>query len=304
MRKPAFLAGLGWIAVLFLPLALPAQQAAKPSTHEQAAREMYHLVGGAKAAEAGAEAMMGIIRDNPEVAPYEDVFRAWFRKVFAEEGFESEVVALYMKSFSEAELREITAFYKTPVGQKSLALFPELMKQGAELGMRRAEEHAAELEEMLAQARREREGEGSAGHGNPQKRTISDIRNVGTAMFSWLTDQAGAAAAGQSQTETPAPPVDLKNYPPISFEELEKILVPTYLRTLPKTDGWGHPYEYYLNFEDPMAEQVMMIRSPGEDGKFSAPRYKVGAFEPGDLDQDIVWADGYFVRWPEAPKPN
>jgi hypothetical protein len=300
MRKPAFLAGLGWIAVLFLPLALPAEQAAKPSSHEQAAREIYRLLGGAKAAEAGAEAMMGTIRQNPELAPYEDVFRAWFRKVFAAEGFESEVVALYMKSFSEAELRELTKFYKTPVGQKALALFPELMKQGAEIGMRRGQEHAAELEEMLAQAKREREGEGSAGHGNPQKRTISDIRNVGTAMFSWLTDQAGAAAAGQSQTETP--PVDLKSYPPISYEELEKVLVPTYLTELPKTDGWGHPYEYYLNVQDPMAQQVMMIRSPGKDGKFSDALYSVGAFEPNDLDQDIVWADGYFVRWPEAKK--
>ena len=300
MRKPAFLAGLGWIAVLFLPVALPAQQAAKPSSHEEAAREIYRLLGGEKAAEAGAEAMMVMVRDNPEIAPYEDVFRAWLQKVFAAEDFESEVVALYMKSFSEAELRELAKFYKTPVGQKALSLFPELMKQGAEIGMRRGQEHAGELEEMLAQARREREGESPASSGNPQKRTISDIRNVGTAMFSWLTDQAGAAAAGQSQTEKSTPAVDLKNYPPISFEELEKILVPTYLKELPKTDGWGHPYEYYLNVKDPMAQQVMMIRSPGRDGKFSGARYDVGAFEPGDLDQDIVWADGYFVHWPQA----
>src|SRR5436305_9180884 len=34
-----------------------------------------------------------------------------------------------------------------------------------------------------------------------QKRTVADMRNVGTAMFSWLTDQVGAAAAGQTATE-------------------------------------------------------------------------------------------------------
>src|SRR3984893_6156069 len=33
-----------------------------------------------------------------------------------------------------------------------------------------------------------------------QKRTVADIRNTGTAMFSWLTDQVGAAAAGQTTT--------------------------------------------------------------------------------------------------------
>ncbi|HKV06643.1 MAG TPA: DUF2059 domain-containing protein [Thermoanaerobaculia bacterium] len=300
MRKPAFLAGLGWIAVLFLPLALPAQQAGKPSSHEQAAREMYRLIGGEKTAEAGAEAMMVVIRDNPDLAPYEDVFRTWYRKIFAAGDLESEMVALYMNAFSEKEIRELSAFYRTPVGQKALAVMPELMKQAADLGLRRVKEHALELEDMIAQAKREREG--SASPGTRQKRTISDIRNTGTAMFSWLTDQVGAAAAGQSQTEKKTPPVDLENYPPISHEELEKILVPDYLQELPKTDGWGHPYEYYLNVKDPMAQQVMMIRSPGKDGKFSDGPYSVGAFEPADFDEDIVWADGFFVRWPQATK--
>ena len=34
-----------------------------------------------------------------------------------------------------------------------------------------------------------------------QKRTVADMRNTGTAMFSWLTDQVGAAAAGAAATE-------------------------------------------------------------------------------------------------------
>src|SRR5437588_9881670 len=40
-----------------------------------------------------------------------------------------------------------------------------------------------------------------------QKRTVADVRNCGTAMFSWLTDQVGAAAAGASATQ-----VDLGTY--------------------------------------------------------------------------------------------
>src|SRR5215831_13836410 len=34
-----------------------------------------------------------------------------------------------------------------------------------------------------------------------QKRTVADVRNTGTAMFSWLTDQVGAAAAGAAATD-------------------------------------------------------------------------------------------------------
>ena len=48
-----------------------------------------------------------------------------------------------------------------------------------------------------------------------QARTTTDIQQVGTAMFSWLTDQVGAAAAGQSQV-----PVDLTNYPEITRADL------------------------------------------------------------------------------------
>src|SRR5881227_4046400 len=40
-----------------------------------------------------------------------------------------------------------------------------------------------------------------------QKRTVADMRNTGTAMFSWLTDQVGAAAAGQTRTQ-----VNLSSY--------------------------------------------------------------------------------------------
>ena len=52
-----------------------------------------------------------------------------------------------------------------------------------------------------------------------QKRTVADLRNVGTAMFSWLTDQVGAGAAGQSQTSGESKTISLTQYPPISRKE-------------------------------------------------------------------------------------
>lgn len=134
-----------------------------------------------------------------------------------------------------------------------------------------------------------------------QKRTIADLRNVGTAMFSWLTDQVGAAAAGQSQTPEPAS-ANLSDYPAISREELAKILVPMYIQEIPELDGWGHPYEYHLNTANPLGERVMAIRSPGRDGQFSGDTYKIGPFGAERFDDDLVWVDGFFVQWPEKPK--
>jgi hypothetical protein len=291
--------GLGVVCcALFLAASAAGGQAPTPvSSHESAARELVRLSGGAGLAEAGAEAMMGTIRQNPELAPYEDVFRAWYRKVFAAGDLESELAGLYVGVFSEGELRELIAFYKTPVGAKTLTVLPALMQQGAEIGLRRAQAHAPELAEMLEKAKAERDPQGT--DQAAQKRTVADIRNIGTAMFSWLTDQVSAAAAGQSEA---AKVVRLPGYPRISSAELEKLLVPDYLQSLPKTDGWGHPYEYSLNAADPLAREVMAIRSPGRDGTFAATEYAVSAFAPDDFDQDIVWVDGFFVRWPQAPE--
>jgi hypothetical protein len=129
-----------------------------------------------------------------------------------------------------------------------------------------------------------------------QRQTTADIRNTGTAMFSWRTDQAGAADA--PQIERPGTHADMGKYVPISRTELENILVPQYAQSIPEKDGWGHPYEYYLNVKNTLAQQVLGVRSPGRDGIYSDTDYSVQGFDWDNFDQDIVWVDGFFVRWP------
>jgi hypothetical protein len=286
------------IAVICLPLLVLVGAAPKPapiSPHEKAARELLQIVGGEDLAMGGAKATMALILQDPDMAPYKDVVRGWFQKVFSEANIESEMVKLYMERFSEKELREIAAFFKTPSGRKAIAAMPDLMEQAVGIGMKRAQEHGYELDEMIAKAKEERESQVT--DAEAQKRTVADIRNTGTAMFSWLTDQVGAAAAGQSQTEIGD--IDLDDYPVLSRDEVQSILLPQYMQTVPERDGWGNLYEYYLNVENPLAVHVMGIRSPGRDGRFSADSYTVTSFDPSEFDEDIVWADGFFVRWPQ-----
>ena len=127
-----------------------------------------------------------------------------------------------------------------------------------------------------------------------QKRTVADMRNTGTAMFSWLTDQAGAAAAGAAATD-----VDLANYVTIDVSTLNDTLVPQYLQAVPEKDGWKRDYTYWLKTGTSVLDRtVMAIRSGGRDTVVGT-NYTVAPFDPTDYDQDIVWADGFFVRWPE-----
>jgi hypothetical protein len=153
---------------------------------------------------------------------------------------------------------------------------------------------------------------GAAGTAKPPsgspatKKAIGDIRNAGTAMFSWYADQKGSAKGkgeGKAHAEHAGEAVarvDLGAIPVISYDDLATLLVPKYIRSLPRNDPWGRPYEYRLNTRNLEATQIMAVRSAGADGKFSGDSYEVGAFSPTDRDHDLVWSDGYFVAWPEA----
>jgi hypothetical protein len=136
-----------------------------------------------------------------------------------------------------------------------------------------------------------------------QKQTVTDVRNVGSAIYFWYKDEMApkrsAEAHKKAEAESEASSVDITAVPAISREELEKILVPKYIAAIPRTDGWGHPYEFYLNLKDLNAVRVMGVRSTGRDGQFAGNVYEVGAFPPPEYDQDIVWVDGYFMRWPQ-----
>lgn len=127
-----------------------------------------------------------------------------------------------------------------------------------------------------------------------QKRTVADIRNTGTAMMSWLTDQVAAAAAGQAVVNE----VDLSSYDPITHPALNAQLAPRYIQAVPLEDAWGSDYSFYLTTAQFDSDDLMAIRSPGQDGVFSGTTYTSNSFKPTDYAEDIVWANGYFVRWP------
>jgi hypothetical protein len=136
-----------------------------------------------------------------------------------------------------------------------------------------------------------------------QKRTVVDIRNVGTAMWNWYKAEVAPRRSPEShkkaEQESQTKEVDFQRVPVISREDLAAVLVPRYIAAIPTEDGWGNPYEFRLNTRDANAIVVMALRSAGKGGQFSGSRYSVSSYEPSEYDQDIPWMDGFFVRWPE-----
>lgn len=130
-----------------------------------------------------------------------------------------------------------------------------------------------------------------------QKRTVGDLRNVGTCWMSWLTDQVSATAAGQ-MTRT----FDISGLSLISHDDLFQSLYLSqdffYCQDIPGYDGWGYGFEYYLNLDNLLGANVMAIRSAGRDGLFSDTNYPIGPFLATQYDADLVWADGLFIHYP------
>jgi len=113
-----------------------------------------------------------------------------------------------------------------------------------------------------------------------QKRTMADIRAVAIAWEARNSEEGTFAAAGFTF------PIS------VAYDDLRTKLSPTYMRSIPRYDGWGRPLQFGT------IGKVYGIRSAGRDGKYETDDYEQGAGENPDCD--IVFSNGSFVRYPET----
>lgn len=148
-RRPA--AAIGGAVLLALSAVAAAEDAAPVSeTHYAAARELLATMNVAETLRATSEmAADTMIRQNPVLAPYRDVILEWQSSFLNWETLEASYVNLYAEAFTEQELREMTRFYRTPVGRKSLTKLPELMNKAAAIGESYARDNLPALQMMI-----------------------------------------------------------------------------------------------------------------------------------------------------------
>ena len=127
-----------------------------------------------------------------------------------------------------------------------------------------------------------------------QKRTMADVRSVAIAWESRAVDTKSYNAAAVTFT---VPPTS------VTYNELTLLLAPTYMRNIPRTDGWGFPLDFALDqpIGGPQAA-VYSVRSPGRDGQFSGNAYSAGPTT--EFDCDIVFSGGSFIVWPEGTQTH
>jgi uncharacterized protein len=138
------------IVVPFALLQAPATGRADATTHRQAAVELLDLMDQKRTLDAGMNTMLDVqVQSNPSLAELRPVMRTFLQKYMSWDAIKDEFARIYVEAFSEPELRELIAFYKTPIGRKSVKLLPKLMEQGAQIGAKSVQAHMPELQQQI-----------------------------------------------------------------------------------------------------------------------------------------------------------
>lgn len=91
------------------------------------------------------------IEQNPGMKAVEPEMRAYLTKYMSWQAMKEDMVQLYAREFTEKELKELTKFYQTPTGRKTITKMPQLMQAGMEIGQKRMQEHLPELQQAIAE---------------------------------------------------------------------------------------------------------------------------------------------------------
>lgn len=127
-----------------------------PETHRRAAEEMLEALHMQRTLAAALETSIRTqLEANPSLRPFEPVLREFLGRHMSYESIRGDLLRLYIERFNELELRQLTSFYRTPLGARAIEEMPALMERGSQIGVARVREHARELEGMVQQYVRE-----------------------------------------------------------------------------------------------------------------------------------------------------
>lgn len=149
--------------------------------------------------------------------------------------------------------------------------------------------------------------------------TVRDLKRLGKAYASWAADNGAAVPAAERARLRAEAKAAREAMPPtpkgfylwregtlrrMTSNEMARRLRPTteifYIRNLPVKDRWGNRIEILGAPENLFGYELLALRSAGPNGRFDGDRVPIGAWGPGEANDDIVWADGSFQRWPAA----
>lgn len=152
MRLARFSTSLA-LALVFGAGSALAQDGSFTATHREAVRQLMEVTRVRELTEQSADAMLkGQLQQMPQLAPYATVLQDFYHEQMSWTALEPEYTRLYLELFTEPEVRELIAFYQSPLGQKMLTKMPLLMAKSSELATRRIQAAMPQLMQRMQAA--------------------------------------------------------------------------------------------------------------------------------------------------------
>lgn len=138
-------------ALLFL--LTPALAMADDASHRQQVETLFRLTQmEKKIQESVANVLQLQLRQNPHLQKNSKALEAFLQKYIGWQAMRQDLTEMYLRTFSEAELEQINAFYITPAGQKVINVVPQLVQQRNQIAMMRLQQNIGELQQIMSSA--------------------------------------------------------------------------------------------------------------------------------------------------------
>jgi hypothetical protein len=138
-------------ALLFL--LAPALAMADDAAHRQQVETLFRLTQMEKKINESVDNVLQLqLRQNPALQKNSKELESFLQKYIGWGAMKDDLADMYLKTFSEAELEQINAFYITPAGQKVINVVPQLVQQRNQIAMMRLQKNIGELQQIVSTA--------------------------------------------------------------------------------------------------------------------------------------------------------
>jgi uncharacterized protein len=142
---------MGYTCLLIIALVLPhAVCLADDASHRKAAETLLTVIKTEQDIQESANRLTeNLLRQNPQLAPHNTVVKTFITKHMNWSILKEDMINLYVQAFTEDELKQLTTFYRSPIGQKAADKMPQLVDAGTQLGITRLRANREELDQMI-----------------------------------------------------------------------------------------------------------------------------------------------------------
>lgn len=163
MKKILIAAAVLFAGIAVLPLfadeAAPAAAApAKKKYQDKQYNEVYKLFDAMKMQWQLEESMNQVFAQQFQALPpelrqkFEPVVKDFLKKYITFDALKEDIANVYLDNFTIDEIKGLTAFYATPLGQKVIQSTPAITAASMKIGEARVRQHEAELQAALMKA--------------------------------------------------------------------------------------------------------------------------------------------------------